>query len=139
MMGIEAKKDYPFIIDGRAFTKDELGIKVIGRNVQVLDGSNAGRSLGGDMIRDVIGAYCNYTIQFDARIGKEESYYELFEILTDPVDFHTVSFPYNDKTLTQEMYCTASPDSLTKFSDVGRNFFSGLSITFVAKNPYKTP
>ena len=56
-MGIEEKKDYPFIIDGRAFTKDELGIKVIGRNVQVLDGSNAGRSLGGDMIRDVIGSY----------------------------------------------------------------------------------
>lgn len=138
-MGLEAKKEYPFIIDGRAFTKEELGIKDIQRSVQVLDGKNAGRSLGGDMIRDMIGVYCNYTISFDNRIGKEEAYYELFEILTAPVDFHMVSFPYNNQTLTQEMYTTSSKDRLMKFAEKNDNTFTELSVNFIAKKPYKTP
>ena len=129
----------PFVIDDVEYDPKTLAIKSINRSFQVLDGSKAGRSLGGSMLRDIIGTYYNYTITFDAKIGHEDVYEQLYETLSAPVDYHTLSLPFANKTITQKMYVTSGNDKLVRFRKDGENFFNELSIQFVAMNPFSIP
>lgn len=125
----------PFTVDGRAYNVSVPagGLK---RSFQVLDGPNAGRLLSGDMERDIIGTYYNYTLQIETRKMSLGEYDELYETLSAPVNFHQITVPYGQSTLSFTAYVTDGEDSLTRIAG-SNNYWTGLSIKFVAKAPQR--
>lgn len=102
------------------------------RSFQVLDGENAGRTLDGEMHRDVIGTYYNYTWKLEPKtIG---DYSTLYDVLSSPSDYHTITVPYNQSTKTFRAYVTNGQDQLRRQED-GVNYWTGLSINFIAISP----
>lgn len=113
----------------------ENGIK---RSFSIADTDNSGRLLNGAMVRDIIGTYYNYTIQFETKYMSDNDYDDLFNKLSAPVDYHTITVPYGQGTQTFEAYVTSGSDTLCSAKN-GRNKWQGLSIDFVAMKPYYTP
>ena len=127
----------PFTVDGieyNVFVPRE-GIK---RSGQVLDGPNANRGQSGGMIRDIIGTYYNYTIQIDTSQTTVSEYDRLYEVLTAPVDYHTLKVPYGQGAMTFKAYVTSAEDTL-KTMEGGINIWGGLSVKFIAMKPQRTP
>ena len=125
----------PFTIDGSAYnvTVPAGGLK---RSFKVLDGKNAGRVLSGDMERDIIGTFYNYELQINTRSASLAEYDRLYEVLSAPVNFHTVSFPYGQSTLTFQAYVTDGQDNLSRITG-GKKYWRGLTVQFVAKSPQR--
>lgn len=122
-------------IDGKYYniSVPEKGIK---RSFSVLDTDNSGRSTAGDMIRDIIGTYYNYTIQFETKNLSRDEYDDLYETLSAPVDYHVITVPYGQTTLTFNAYVTAGDDTL-KHTNRSGNDWSGLSVNFIAMSPQR--
>lgn len=109
----------------------------ITRDFQILDGENAGRLMNGKMERDIIGTYYNYTWEIEA--DDLEIYDSLYEVLSAPVDSHTIQVPYGKNgTKTFEAYVSSGKDELnTNYK--GNNYWGGLSIQFIAMEPNRRP
>ncbi|MBQ0165342.1 MAG: hypothetical protein KBS75_09140 [Bacteroidales bacterium] len=124
-----------FSIDGTFFNVriPEKGIK---RSFAILDGENAGRVKSGRMDRDIIGTYYNYTVQIDTSALDRAEYDNLYEIVSMPVDYHIIRVPYGQTTLEFEAYVTAGEDVLNLVSN-GSNEWGGLSLQFIAMEPYR--
>lgn len=108
------------------------------RSFKVLDGPNAGRLLNATMTRDVLGTFYNYNLQIRRSNSDLSSYDDLYEVLSSPEDYHTVTFPYGQETLTFDAYVTDGEDQLSRKSKSGQ-YWDGLSINFIAMEPYRRP
>lgn len=106
------------------------------RSFQVLDGANAERAQAGNMIRDIIGTYYNYTIQVEHDENNREAYDEFYEVISSPVASHKISFPYGQDVLTFDAYVTAGEDNVQSITDVATTW-SGLSLQFIAMKPQR--
>ena len=123
-------------IDGVEFAKAIISFK---RTFQVLDGENAGRTIvNGNMERDVIGTYYNYSVTIDTSFMTLEEYDELYEIVSSPDDFHTLEVPYGQETYTYQAYITNGSDELIHIKG-NKNYWNKLSFNFVAKAPKRRP
>jgi hypothetical protein len=107
------------------------------RSAKVLDGDNVGRMQSGRMKRDIIGTYYNYSMQIDTRGLNAAQYDALYQVLTAPVDYHTVVVPYGQSTLTYEAYVSNVDDEVILMQD-GRNLWGNLSVDFIAMEPDRT-
>ena len=125
-----------FKVDGVSYNVivPEGGLKRQGR---VLDGESVGRMLSGRMMRDIVGTYYNYAMQLDTRNLDVAQYDALYQVLSAPVDYHTVILPYGQSTLTFQAYVTNLDDELVLIQE-GRNLWGNLSFTFVAMQPERT-
>ena len=139
MTGLTEKLNVPFIIDNKSFEHTDMVLRGLRRSFSVADGKNGGRDLAGGMIRDIIGTYFNYSLDFGSKSFNPEAYEQLVELLSAPVPFHTVSFPFGNQTITQRMYVTNGEDTLKWFNKSGDNQFSDLSINFIAMKPFLKP
>ena len=108
------------------------------RKVAITDGENAGRTLSGLMIRDLIGTYVNYTIKLETKNLDVAQYDALVSVLRQPVDSHNIVMPYDQGSLSFKAYLTAVNDKLMD-TFRGVNRWGGLSIEFVAMEPQYTP
>lgn len=125
-----------FSIDNKTFPT--IKVTSLKRSFQIVDGENAGRSNRGTMIRDVIGTYYNYTIELLCLNKSQKEYTELYEILSKPVDSHTIKVPYNQETIEFKAYITSGDDELKHMSENG-NIWHGLTVNFIAMKPYRRP
>lgn len=127
-----------FTVDGKAYNVSvpQGGLKRQGR---VLDGDKAGRLQSGDMERDVVGTYYNYVMSLDTEGMDVEDYDALYEVLSGPEDFHTVTIPYGQGAITFQAYVANVDDELLRVLPDGRNLWGNLSFTFTAKAPYRRP
>ena len=89
------------------------------------------------MKRDIIGTYYNYVMQLDTRNLDVAQYDALYQVLSAPVDYHTVILPYGQSTLTFQAYVSNLDDELVLMQE-GRNLWGNLSFTFVAMQPERT-
>ena len=120
-------------IDGASF---DVGVEYIKRQARIEDGPNAGNSKRGDWIRDVYGTYYDYILAFDTSAGLTRADYDtLYSILTAPVEFHTLSVPYGQSTLTFTAGITGAEDNVILMDD--GTVWGNLSITFRAKSPQR--
>lgn len=124
-----------FTIDGKSYSVfiEDGGLS---RSGQILDGENAGRLKNGRMIRDVIGTYYNYSLNIDTQQLNATDYDALYETLTAPVDYHTVSFPYGQGVLTFDAYVSGVEDVL-QHSWSGANRWGGMKVNFIAMAPQR--
>ena len=124
-----------FAVDGVEYHV-KVPEKGITRSFSVLDTDKSGRSQSGDMIRDIIGTYYNYTIQIDTENLDFEEYDKLYEELSSPKDWHMITVPYGQGTLTFKAYVTSGEDTLGMVYKSGKKW-SGLKINFIAMSPQR--
>lgn len=125
-----------FTLDGKAYNVF-VPADGIRRSGQILDGENAGRTLSGGMIRDIIGTYYNYSISIYTQQTDYAEYDALYEELTAPVDFHVLTVPYGQGTITFDAYITSAEDTLQSMA--GGNRWGNLTINFIAMDPQRRP
>lgn len=124
-------------IDGRYFNIfiPEDGIK---RTFAVADTDQAGRVQTGEMVRDIIGTFYNYTVDFNTNFLSEVEYDELWDTLSDPVEYHIIKVPYGQETLQFKAYVANGSDTL-KYIRNGKSRWRNLSINFIANKPQRYP
>ena len=128
-----ATKQDIFSIDGRYFNVfiPQGGIE---RNFAIVDTDDAGRVLTGAMERDIVGTFYNYTIKLETNFLSFAEYDELYEILSSPVEYHTIIVPYAQSVLRFKAYVTQGKDILNRMSSKG-NHWKQLSVNFIAMEP----
>jgi hypothetical protein len=121
------------LIDGRDYglTVSEGGIK---RKFEIVDTDKAGRLITGEMLRDVVGTYYNYTVSFMTNKTTRQSYDAFYEAISAPVDYHMITIPYAQEMLTFKAYVTNGQDTLVRIDKDG-NRWNGISINFVSMAP----
>lgn len=125
---------YPLKLDG--VTYSTLHVTKIQRSFSVLDGSNAGRVITGEMQRDVIGTYYNYSVEIDPDAASKEDYDAFYEVISAPVDSHQLVIPYGQQTLSFRAYVTQGSDDLLDMMP-NANRWGNLSFNFIAMAPQR--
>ena len=127
------------------FTIDGLDLRIqvidLERSFAVTDSDNSGRVQSRRMYRDIIGTFYNYTLTVDPDKSNRADYDMFYDIISAPVESHTMSFPYGQKTLEFEAYVTNGKDKLKKEKSkdgIDINKWGGLSIDFIAMEPQRT-
>lgn len=125
-----------FTIDGVPYP----GVNVLSlkRSFNVLDGENAGRVMDGSMKRDIIGTYYSYSMEVTSDYSDLGEYDALYEVISAPVDSHTIEVPYGQGTLVFEAYVSNGDDDLLHKRDKF-NKWNNLRFNFIAMDPQRRP
>jgi len=122
------------IIDGESFDVPVVSMK---RRADFLD-KFAERTENGVLNRELIGVYFNYQLEF----GKAPTiaiYADLWEKLTEPEEFHTVTVPDVDGAdFTFTAYFSNVKDEIQRVRNDGTTHFKGLTVNFTAQSPART-
>lgn len=120
-------------IDNVQFDIPMISIK---RTADFLD-KYAERTEDGDLKRELIGVYFNYQMSFGT-IDDDETYKQLFDKLTEPVEYHDFELPTVGGTYSFKGYISGVSDEIEKvLSDTAK--FKGLQCKFIAKRPARIP
>lgn len=120
-------------IDGKMFKIPMVSVK---RSADFLD-KYAERSEDGDLKRELIGVYFNYQMSFGV-IDDDNLYEELFDKLTEPVEYHDFALPTTKGTYRFRGYISSVSDEIEKIlSNTAK--FKGLQCKFTAKAPARRP
>lgn len=109
----------------------------IKRNFEVLDGENAGRLMSGEMERDIIGTYYNFSVEVEADDNYPAEYDSFYQMISAPQPSHEITVPYGQTTLTFNAYVTQGADELLYM--VNGNRWGGMSFNFIAMEPQRRP
>ena len=120
-------------IDGTTF---DIPVLSLTRRADFLD-KYAERTSDGVLHRELIGVYFNYTLQLGTTTDTAE-YAALWQKLTEPEEFHTVTVPDEDGNLTFTAYFSNVGDELRRIRGASR-FFKSLTVNFTAQSPARTP
>lgn len=126
----------PLIVDGVSYP--HIHVASLKRSFSVLDGENAGRVMTGDMVRDIIGTYYNYSMEIDPDGIDLAEYDAFYEVMSSPVDYHIIEVPYAQGTLVFKAYVANGEDDLL-LGHVQYNEWINLSVNFVAMSPQRRP
>ena len=118
------------IIDGTTY---EVPILNLDRTGDILD-LTANRTEDGNLHREVIGTYYNYTLTIGT-INDPVLYETLWQVLTAPVASHTVELPHDH--VSYEAYVSSCKDNIRLITNDGYRA-KGLSCKFTAMNPART-
>lgn len=125
--------------------KFEKGIKVDGiffdipmvslkRSADFLD-KYAERNEEGDLLRELIGVYYNYTLTVGTSTDFGDTDYDAFwDKMTEPVEFHEISVPTLNGYYTFTGYISSVSDEYKKILD-NEATFTGFTCKLTAKSP----
>lgn len=123
------------IIDGTLFDIPMVSLK---RNANFLD-KYAERVESGDLERELIGVYYNYTLTVGTSSDfGDTDYDEFWDKMTEPVEFHDISVPTKKGYYTFRGYISSVSDEYEKILDKDA-MFKGFTCKFTAKSPARTP
>lgn len=125
-----------FKLDGVEYPS--VHVTSLKRSFSILDGPNSGRALSGDMIRDVIGTYYNYSIDVKPDSQNPEEYDTFYEEVSAPVDYHIMEFPYGQTMYSFKAYVTSGDDSII-IKGEDNTLWAGLTLNFIAMSPKRRP
>lgn len=122
-------------IDGRDYNI-RIKYETLRRAFEITEGPNSGTAIDGTMIRDIIGTRYDYQIDIEPDPADPSDYDEFYELITQPVASHEVSFPYGQETITFNAAVESGTD--TYFGVIGcQRRWKGLSIVFRALTPQR--
>lgn len=119
-------------IDGITYNIPVIGIT---RKADFLD-KYANRTEDGTLQRELIGVYFNYQLQLGSTVDTEE-YARLWDKLTEPTEFHSVTVPDESGDYTFTAYFSSVGDTLRKQTNT-KNYWKGLTVNFIAQSPART-
>lgn len=97
----------------------------------------SGLLLNKQYFNDVIGTFLKYTVTIVVPFGKENDYVRLYNVLTDPVDAHSFSLPYDQGSISITGRVTDISDVYRKLAD-GSVHWRGIKFTVISNSPTKT-
>lgn len=122
------------IIDGITFNVPIVSLR---RRADFLD-KYAERTDDGSLRRELIGVYFNYELQM-GQTNDVAEYKALWEKLTEPEEFHTVTVPDEDgESYTFTAYFSNVGDVLRRIK-TDQTFWKQLTVNFTAQSPARTP
>lgn len=116
------------IIDG---TEYDIPIRKMKMQADALD-KYAERTNDGVLHRELIGIYDNYEIEFASSFRNNQVYADLWNKLTEPVEFHLVTFPTVLGERIIEGYFASTNHEILRQKD-GVSYWKGLSTSFVSR------
>lgn len=127
-------------LNGRSFDAD-VSIENYNRNFNVLDGENAGRSMNGRMIRDIIGTYIGYKIRVFRRLGNYAGLDEFWDFLVAHSVDNSVMLEACDgqRTISFEAYYTSASQDLERVSKSGINYWGAIEVNFIPMDAQVKP
>jgi hypothetical protein len=120
-------------IDGLVYN---VPIKALHRKADFLD-KYAERVDDGTLQRELIGVFFNYELEFGTTTDTAE-YNRLWDKLSEPEEFHTVSVPDGNSTLTFQAYFAGVNDDLYRVDREDQTFYKNLKANFIARSPART-
>lgn len=123
-----------FTIDGKTF---HVGETKVHRNFKIKDGINFGDMVSGRVRRDVLGTFYNYTMTIETADMDKSEYDLLYEVLSSPVESHTIIVPYGQGSLSYQAYITGGDDDLELKELDDSNLWGNLSVQFYALAPQR--
>lgn len=105
------------------------------RSADFLD-KYANRTESGTLERELIGVFYNYQLQLGMPPTPEE-YDALWDKLTEPTEYHTVTVPDTMGTRTFTAYFSNVKDEMVKYKDA-KGYFKGITVNYTSKAPTRT-
>lgn len=125
-----------FTVDGIEYN---VLVTSLSRSGKVKESKLSGDVKSGNRFRDIIGTYYNYEMEIGTDRLSPADYDALYEVLTAPVESHTVALPYGrNGTMEFEAYVQQVDDDLKRDADAAR-MWAGMTVTFYAKRPQRRP
>lgn len=121
-------------IDGNLYAVPFISIK---RTFDVLDKYAERNEDDGDLCRELIGVYANYTLSFGT-IDDDDLYEKLIDKLTEPTEFHDFKLPTTKGCFEFKGYISQVSDEIEKILDDTVKF-QGLTCKFTMKKPFRAP
>lgn len=122
-------------VDGIHFDIPMVSLK---RNADFLD-KYAERVETGELKRELIGVYYNYTLTVGSSTAFGDTDYDYFwDVMTAPKEFHEISLPIKNGYYTFTAYISSVSDEYKKILD-GEAEFTGFTCKFTAQKPARTP
>lgn len=119
-----------FLLDGAEYNVSVLSLS---RSFSIKDAIAASTTQDGNIYRDPIGTYYNYTMVV-ADKGDMAALDAFWEAISQPVASHVCVFPYNQQTLTQRMYVTTGTQPIRRLHSNGVEW-GEIKINFTAQAP----
>lgn len=113
------------IIDNETF---DVGIIDIKRKAKI-EKQELGTTQDGINHVVAVGTRFDYVVTFATKKMNVSEYNRLYEVLTNPVDYHNVTMPYNDTTISFKASISSADDSIVANYNNFRKW-SSLQITF---------
>ena len=124
-----------FLMDGSAYN---VRVSKLTRKFSVQDTDKTGRTQDGEMYRDIVGTFYNYSMTVEQMGSDRESFDSFWEAVSQPVESHVCVFPYNQTIMTQKMYITSGEqDLISKTAD--RTLWGEISLNYIAMSPKVVP
>lgn len=125
-----------FKIDDRSYPN--IHVVKLTRKFNILDGELAGRNVRGEMIRDVIGTYYNYSLELACTNLTQAEYAEFYLLISYPADSHKIEVPFNQYMYVFDAYITSGEDELKYMSETEK-IWRGITCEFIAVKPARRP
>lgn len=123
------------IVDGIFFDIPMVSLK---RSADFLD-KYAERTEDGELQRELIGVYYNYTLTAGTSTDFGETDYEAFwNKMTEPVEFHDISIPTQSGYYTFRGYISSVSDEYKKILE-NEAVFTGFTCKMIAQSPTRRP
>ena len=121
-------------IDGNLYNVPLVSIK---RTFDVLDKYAERNEENGDLLREILGVYANYQLNFGI-IEDDDLYERLIDKLTEPEEFHEFEIPDTKKPFSLRGYISQVSDEVMKsYGDTVK--YQNLTCKFTMKKPFRTP
>ena len=127
--------EQPFLLDGVAYN---VRVTKLTRKFSVLDSDKTGRTQNGEMYRDIIGTFYNYSMTVEQRGDDVSAMDEFWEAISQPKVSHVCVFPYGQATMTQKMYITSGEQDVTSITG-SETSWGEMSVNFIAMSPRVVP
>ena len=124
-----------FLMDGVAYN---VRVSKLTRSFSVQDTDKTGRTQDGEMYRDIVGTFYNYSMEVAQMDNDRESFDSFWEAISRPVESHVCEFPYNQTVMTQRMYITSGEQDLISKTD-NRSLWGAISLNYIAMSPKVVP
>lgn len=109
----------------------------IERTAEMTASEISGLMLDKTYFNDVIGTWMKYNLTLAVPFGKESDYYAIYDALTEPVEGHTFSFPYNNGTIALTGRVTSVSDVWVRMPNQ-KNYWRGTRFEIISNHPSKT-
>ena len=123
-----------FLLDGNAYNVQVMNLK---RSFSVKDVIQPSETQSGSIYRNPIGTYYNYTMTVRQKDDDRASFDAFWEAISKPVASHVCVFPYNQSTITQQMYVTAGSQDIKRLYKDGAEW-RDITVNFIAQAPKVT-
>ena len=122
-------------VDGRQFN---VSVVEVSRTCEIEEGDNSDTLMSGRYKRDIKGTMLSYNVTFGTSALSPQDYDDLFEILSSPQEYHTISIPYGQGEKTFSAYITNVSDALKRVK-TAYNHWDSLSVSFKSISPIRFP